>query len=486
MSDTLLDLGGSPLSTSTASFHDVSNISDSQIILESPSSRSVKSSAGASDGFFTPPLSPGVEVSTNAGIVTTDSGERVIPSTPRKDGSVRKEIKVRPGFTPAEDIARYNVAQRVQMRQQARESEIRDQWTPVSAVDRVDEALAGLALDDDQVATDDARPTARRQPIAPVRQPKGVPADGSTSWSRSNSVNSTASAEQDSNEDSIVIVVNSDKGTTVKEDKTLSFKKNELESSEATDAPRHKAETLVIKPLESATITPNQGTEWSMASKPIKPEATASDALDMPEDAATVPVKTESGGWGVKTQNQGWGTKAESQSWDNDKSQDTNDSSVPTSGWDSQAFETDSQGWDNDNSRSKNNSSFPTPGWGAADSSPQSFGDRHNSYGGRSNRGSRGGGRWADGGSNGGDTWGNDKIDNGNRRQGSDSGYYSHPLGYSSQRSNNVYRGGISGNENRVRRGGRRTDDSFLSKPVGNSGGQNYPSFSDFMASKGR
>jgi len=45
--------------------------------------------------------------STPSGIVTTDNNERVIPATRRADGTVRKERKVRQGFVPQEDVARY-------------------------------------------------------------------------------------------------------------------------------------------------------------------------------------------------------------------------------------------------------------------------------------------------------------------------------------------------------------------------------------------
>ncbi|KAI9574596.1 hypothetical protein HD554DRAFT_1990029, partial [Boletus coccyginus] len=33
--------------------------------------------------------------------------ERVIPESKRPDGTVRKEIKIRPGFTPQEDVSRF-------------------------------------------------------------------------------------------------------------------------------------------------------------------------------------------------------------------------------------------------------------------------------------------------------------------------------------------------------------------------------------------
>ena len=45
--------------------------------------------------------------STTSGITTTSSGERHIPASVRADGSVRKEIRVRPGYKPPEDVAVY-------------------------------------------------------------------------------------------------------------------------------------------------------------------------------------------------------------------------------------------------------------------------------------------------------------------------------------------------------------------------------------------
>ncbi len=42
-----------------------------------------------------------------SGIATTAHGERHIPSSTRPDGSVRREIKVRPGYRPPEDVEVY-------------------------------------------------------------------------------------------------------------------------------------------------------------------------------------------------------------------------------------------------------------------------------------------------------------------------------------------------------------------------------------------
>lgn len=53
---------------------------------------------------------PSVETTptvSRAGIATSATGERHIPSSVRPDGSVRKEIRVRPGYRPPEDVELY-------------------------------------------------------------------------------------------------------------------------------------------------------------------------------------------------------------------------------------------------------------------------------------------------------------------------------------------------------------------------------------------
>lgn len=47
------------------------------------------------------------ETTTKSGIITTETGERHIPSSIRPDGSKRKEIKIRPGYKPPEDVEVY-------------------------------------------------------------------------------------------------------------------------------------------------------------------------------------------------------------------------------------------------------------------------------------------------------------------------------------------------------------------------------------------
>jgi partner of Y14 and mago protein len=50
---------------------------------------------------------PSVATPSKAGIVETHTGERHIPSSTRPDGSKRKEIKIRPGYKPPEDVEVY-------------------------------------------------------------------------------------------------------------------------------------------------------------------------------------------------------------------------------------------------------------------------------------------------------------------------------------------------------------------------------------------
>ncbi|KAF7776217.1 hypothetical protein Agabi119p4_4610 [Agaricus bisporus var. burnettii] len=60
-----------------------------------------------------PPLNP---EKTAAGIIVDPQTlQRVIPQTRRADGSVRKELKVRPGFTPQEDVKRFRGTKQAQM-----------------------------------------------------------------------------------------------------------------------------------------------------------------------------------------------------------------------------------------------------------------------------------------------------------------------------------------------------------------------------------
>ncbi len=56
-----------------------------------------------------------------SGIHADENGDRVIGGSVRADGTVRKTVKVRPGFTPKEDVKRYDVRERMRQRQEERE-----------------------------------------------------------------------------------------------------------------------------------------------------------------------------------------------------------------------------------------------------------------------------------------------------------------------------------------------------------------------------
>jgi partner of Y14 and mago protein len=47
------------------------------------------------------------ETPTKSGITTDANGQRLIPSSVRSDGSVRREIRIRPGYRPPEDVEVY-------------------------------------------------------------------------------------------------------------------------------------------------------------------------------------------------------------------------------------------------------------------------------------------------------------------------------------------------------------------------------------------
>jgi partner of Y14 and mago protein len=50
---------------------------------------------------------PSVPTPSKAGIIESNTGERHIPSSVRPDGTKRKEIKIRPGYKPPEDVEVY-------------------------------------------------------------------------------------------------------------------------------------------------------------------------------------------------------------------------------------------------------------------------------------------------------------------------------------------------------------------------------------------
>ena len=50
---------------------------------------------------------PATPPATKSGILTAEDGAAYIPSSKRADGSTRKEIKVRPGYKPPEDVETY-------------------------------------------------------------------------------------------------------------------------------------------------------------------------------------------------------------------------------------------------------------------------------------------------------------------------------------------------------------------------------------------
>ncbi|KAK7204604.1 hypothetical protein BZA70DRAFT_289932 [Myxozyma melibiosi] len=140
---------------------------------------------------FSAPSTPGPSTtsSTAAGIVEKDSGERVIPSSARKDGTRRREIKVRPGYTPPEDVQKYNAAERVALRRQriAAEKEAAAAAAAASEPD-LDNELAE-ALKSELQIKDDNQPTlsstSSELPPSQLDQDESDPAHNPPTSSRS-------------------------------------------------------------------------------------------------------------------------------------------------------------------------------------------------------------------------------------------------------------------------------------------------------------
>ncbi|KZP32884.1 hypothetical protein FIBSPDRAFT_924893 [Athelia psychrophila] len=75
-----------------------------------------------------PPLTPDKSL---AGIaVDPRSLDRVIPESKRPDGTLRKQIKIRPGYTPQEDVRRFRGTKQAQMDQIALPKGHIIGWTP--------------------------------------------------------------------------------------------------------------------------------------------------------------------------------------------------------------------------------------------------------------------------------------------------------------------------------------------------------------------
>lgn len=75
-----------------------------------------------------PPINPEKSV---AGIsLDLETLDRVIPESKRPDGSTRKQIKIRPGFTPQEDIRRFRGTKQAQMDTNALPKGHIIGWTP--------------------------------------------------------------------------------------------------------------------------------------------------------------------------------------------------------------------------------------------------------------------------------------------------------------------------------------------------------------------
>jgi partner of Y14 and mago protein len=86
-----------PIFDHNARRHSVSKASEPLKIRNMPSKATTTSPAAAA-----PTSTP-----SKSGITTDANGQRLIPSSVRSDGSVRREIRIRPGYRPPEDVEVY-------------------------------------------------------------------------------------------------------------------------------------------------------------------------------------------------------------------------------------------------------------------------------------------------------------------------------------------------------------------------------------------
>ncbi|GAA5959334.1 hypothetical protein JCM3765_006567 [Sporobolomyces pararoseus] len=64
-----------------------------------------------------PPMNLIFPEKSNSGISRNQDGQRVIAATRRPDGSFRQEIKIRPGYTPQEDVSLFRSSKQVELDQ---------------------------------------------------------------------------------------------------------------------------------------------------------------------------------------------------------------------------------------------------------------------------------------------------------------------------------------------------------------------------------
>ncbi|KAK7049589.1 hypothetical protein VNI00_005620 [Paramarasmius palmivorus] len=153
-----------------------------------------------------PPINPD---KTAAGIIVDpQSLDRVVPESRRPDGSVRKEIKIRPGFTPQEDVKRFRGTRQTQMDASALPKGHIVGWAPPTSKDEANKPLSKSAKKnakrkekrDEKKATvikdsweDDDEPA----PAAKKKEPSAAPSSPPATSSKSDDQPSTDALAED-------------------------------------------------------------------------------------------------------------------------------------------------------------------------------------------------------------------------------------------------------------------------------------------------
>ncbi|KAH9999446.1 hypothetical protein BJV77DRAFT_1064340 [Russula vinacea] len=109
-----------------------------------------------------PPLFP--QQSASGIAVDPRTLDRVVPESRRADGSLRKERKIRPGFTPQEDVARFRSGRQQAMDARALPKGHVPGWSPPGAA--VPEKKEQLSKTDEDATADPVDKEARTAQVA--------------------------------------------------------------------------------------------------------------------------------------------------------------------------------------------------------------------------------------------------------------------------------------------------------------------------------
>jgi len=162
-----------------------------------------------------------------AGIVTTAEGDTYIPSSMRADGTIRKEIRIRAGYRPPEDVEKYK-------NRTAEAWKSRDSGGVLGA--------EGLSDDDHKTSTTSSNKNAKRRE-ARKRAKEAAEA-------QSQSLDAKPAAEQSSEHSAVATKVDGKVSAEADKEKIAKGLRKKLRQARELSARRADGETLLPEQLE--------------------------------------------------------------------------------------------------------------------------------------------------------------------------------------------------------------------------------------------